>query len=194
MNDAYFFGYGSLVNTLTHGYMPVHKAQAKGWRRAWRATRERKVAYLTAIRDPGCAIDGLIAPVPGNAWATLDLREHAYERLAAAHEVVHGSEAGQIALYAIAPERAHLPTRENPVLLSYIDVVVQGYLTEFGAQGAEHFFATTTGWEAPILDDRAEPIYPRAQRLSAAEQDVVDAGLARLQCRLIAADALSAGA
>lgn len=187
MKDAYFFGYGSLVNRLTHGYAPCHRATATGWRRAWRATRERRVAYLTAVPDPRARIDGLIAPVPPEGWAALDHREAAYDRLHAAHQVTHGAEAADIALYAIAEGRHFPPTPDNPVLLSYVDVVLQGYLAEYGQDGAERFVATTTGWEAPILNDRAAPLYPRAQRLSEAETAYVDALLARLSCRLIAA-------
>ena len=188
MSHSYFFGYGSLVNRATHGYDPAHKARARGWRRAWRFTAERKVSFLTVIRDASCSIDGLIAGVPGEDWATLDLREHAYDRLTATHEVDHPAPApAEIAIYAIAPERLNLPDAAHPVLLSYIDVVVQGYLREYGAAGAEHFFSTTTGWSAPILDDRAAPVYPRAQRLSDAERAVVDAGLMRFGCRIVSA-------
>ena len=185
MKDAYFFGYGSLVNRLTHGFAPAHKAEATGWRRAWRATRERRVAYLTAIPDPHARIEGLIAPVPPEGWAALDHREAAYERLHAAHQVTHGAEASDIAIYAIAEGRHFAPTPENPVLLSYVDVVIQGYLVEYGIDGAERFLATTSGWEAPILNDRTAPGYPRAQRLSDAERAYVDAALARLPCTLV---------
>ncbi|MBS0123363.1 gamma-glutamylcyclotransferase family protein [Thetidibacter halocola] len=185
MTQAFFFGYGSLVNRLTHGYAPAHRARASGWRRAWIATAQRRVAYLTAVPDPDCAIDGLIAPVPPEGWATLDLREAAYERLTATDRIEHeATDAQTIAIYEIAPENRLPPSPDHPVLLSYIDVVVQGYLTEYGSEGAAHFFATTTGWEAPILNDRAAPRYPRAQRLTDAERVVVDHGLSRLGCRL----------
>ncbi len=187
MKDAYFFGYGSLVNRLTHGYAPAHRAVATGWRRAWRATPERRVAYLTAVPDPGARIDGLIAPVPPEGWAALDHREAAYDRLHAAHQVAHEADAADIAIYAIAAERHFPPTPENPVLLSYLDVVLQGYLIEYGRDGAERFLATTTGWDAPILNDRAAPRYSRAQRLSDAETAFVDDALSSMACRLIAA-------
>ena len=65
-------------------------------------------------------------------------------------------------------------------MLSYIDVVVQGYLAEFGMTGVRHFFETTEGWHAPILNDRAAPIYLRAQALTEEERQIVDEGLSRL--------------
>ncbi|KAA8608588.1 hypothetical protein AL036_06845 [Salipiger aestuarii] len=188
MSGAFFFGYGSLVNQGTHHFAPLHHASAHGWRRAWRYTGTRKVAYLTAVRDPGCTIHGMIAHVPADDWQALDRREAAYDRLGADVDITHDAPGvAELAMYAIAPERMHLPTAAHPLLLSYLDVVVQGYLAEYGAGGAAHFFATTIGWEAPILDDRAAPLYPRAQRLGDAERAVVDHGLAAMGCRKIAA-------
>lgn len=178
MSGAFFFGYGSLVNRRTHVFEQAHTASAKGWRRAWRYTPHRQVAFLTAVPDPDCTIDGLIAHVPNDDWAALDEREAAYDRHRADHCVSHPLEAfDSIAIYAIPPSDLRLPDPDHPVLLSYIDVVVQGYLAEFGADGAAHFFATTTGWDAPVLDDRSSPRYPRAQRLTDDERAVVDAGL-----------------
>jgi len=66
------------------------------------------------------------------------------------------------------------------VLLSYLDVVVQGYAREFGAEGIDHFFDTTDGWSASILDDRENPIYPRHQTTTKSERDEVDGRLENL--------------
>ena len=186
MTNAYFFGYGSLVNRLTHGFAPAHTARLRGWRRAWRAVPERDLCYLTAVPSPGDEILGLIAPVPDDGWATLDLREAAYERLDGTEAILHDSDAVQIAVYAIAPGRVTPPGPDNPILLSYLDVVIQGYLSEFGPDGAEHFLDTTDGWGAPILNDRAAPRYPRAQLLTEEERATVDAALQRFDSRVLA--------
>jgi len=175
MNDPFFFGYGSLVNRNTHDYEQAHLAQITGWRRAWRRSPLRAVSYLTAVPDQNCTIDGLIAAVPNADWAALDIRERAYLRHDATdhvhHEVNHDPE---IAIYAIEHGQHHPPGRGNPILLSYLDVVVQGYLTEFGEDGVARFFDTTDGWHAPILNDRNDPVYPRAQTLDDAEIALVD--------------------
>lgn len=185
MSSSYFFGYGSLVNRLTHGFTPALPATARGWRRAWRAIPGRDPVYLTATPDPSCSIEGLIAPVPPEGWAALDLREQAYERRDARAAVSHGAEnVSQMAIYEIAPEHYVTPGPEQVILLSYLDVVIQGYLVEYGQAGAERFFDTTVGWEAPLLDDRAAPRYPRAQKLSDAERAVVDTHLTRLGCEV----------
>ncbi|HHI70492.1 MAG TPA: gamma-glutamylcyclotransferase [Rhodobacteraceae bacterium] len=175
MKDPYFFGYGSLVNRKTHHYEPAHKARMTGWRRAWRRSPLRNVCYLTAVPDADCSIEGLIAAVPDGDWQALDLRERAYLRQDASHQVRHEvNHDPEVAIYAIDPAAHHPPTAENPILLSYLDVVVQGYLAEFGEAGVERFFETTDGWHAPVLDDRSDPVYPRAQNLTPTETEMVD--------------------
>jgi hypothetical protein len=162
MRGVYFFGYGSLVNPETHDFAPVHRARAEGWRRAWVARPERAVCYLSAVPDAHSFIDGLIAPVPAGGWEKLDEREAAYARLDGTDHVSHDSAAERIALYAVAPEHHAAPGPDNPILLSYLDTVIAGYLAVYGPQGAAHFFETTSGWQAPVLDDRAAPRYQRA--------------------------------
>lgn len=175
MQHAYFFGYGSLVNRDTHTFAETHCATLRGWRRVWRHTMLRPVAFLTVVPDDQSEIDGLIAPVPGQDWAALDERERAYDRVPAAHQIRHAQPHDpQIAVYTIPSGRHGTPTESHPALLSYIDVVVQGYLREFGEQGAIRFFDTTDGWDTPVLDDRADPVYPRHRRLTRDERGFVD--------------------
>ena len=181
MNDPFFFGYGSLVNRKTHSFEQAHTARITGWRRAWRRSLSRDLCYLTAVPDPASTIDGLIAAVPKGDWAALDVRERAYLRQDATHQVDHQiNHDPEVAIYAIAADAHHPPTAQNPILLSYLDVVVQGYLAEFGKAGVARFFATTDGWGGPILNDRADPVYPRAQGLSHAETALVDHHLAEV--------------
>lgn len=181
MQDVFFFGYGSLVNRDTHSYGRAHPARLTGWRRAWRHTPLRPVAFLTAEPDSTSVIEGLIAAVPGADWAALDLREAAYTRHTVCDHVEHVlSPRPSVSVYTIPAEGNHAPSLQHPVLLSYLDVVVQGYLREYGAEGVARFFATTAGWDAPLLDDRASPIYPRHQRLAPAERALVDDALNQL--------------
>ena len=170
MNHNMFFGYGSLVNRATQDYPGVKRATVSGWRRAWRHTGARMVAFLTAVPCPNTRIDGLLAEVPGGDWAALDAREWAYIRAPA--EPGRGAQ-----IYHIPADLHTAPSQTHPILLSYLDVVVQGYLNEFGETGVARFFATTDGWEAPIINDRAAPQYPRAQQLSPDETALVDAML-----------------
>ncbi|MFP4328318.1 MAG: gamma-glutamylcyclotransferase [Paracoccaceae bacterium] len=184
LHHPHFFGYGSLVNRATHDYSAAHRARARGWRRVWRRSRLRPVSFLSVEPADGAEIDGLIAAVPDGDWAALDRREAAYDRHAVTGHVLHAADgAPEIALYRL-PDDGHEPAgSDHPILLSYVDVVVQGYLREFGRPGAERFFATTSGWDAPLLDDRAAPRYPRHQRLEPAERDLVDALLRMVGAR-----------
>ncbi len=189
MSDPYFFGYGSLVNRATHAYADAHRARVTGWRRVWRHTGLRPVAFLTVSPAPGSEIEGLIAAVPGGDWRALDQREAAYDRLPATGDVTHDLPyRPEVAIYAVPEGKHDAPSTRHPVLLSYLDVVVQGYLTEFGHDGVRRFFDTTDGWDAPVLDDRADPRYPRHQWLDAAERAIVDAELQRKSVRLITPD------
>lgn len=168
-----FFGYGSLVNRATHDHGLGEPARLSGWRRVWRHTRLRDTPFLS-VEPAEAEIDGLIAAVPGDNWQRLDLREAGYRRhpVATAHLSAAPVWAGRVEIYAV--ENRHiLPASGHPIHLSYLDTVVQGFLSEFGAAGVGRFFATTTGWCA-LLDDRNAPRYPRSQVTTAAERRLVD--------------------
>lgn len=178
MSHASFFGYGSLVNLATHVYENPRAATAQGWSRAWLHTDARPFAYLSAVPEPDGQIHGVVADVPGQDWTALDAREAGYERCVLADFT---------AIYAIPEQSRAKPSVRHPILLSYLDVVLQGYDTLMGSEGIAHFCATTSGWDAPILNDRAAPKYPRAQVLIAEETRRVDEALAQLGCTVIAA-------
>ena len=186
MSEPFFFGYGSLVNRRTHAYGEAYAARIAGWRRVWRHTHLRDIAFLSVEPAPGTEIDGLIAAVPGGDWRALDDRERGYDRHPLVGGLAHAATRPVSAqIYAVPAHRAAEPGLRHPILLSYLDVVVQGYVTEFGEAGAERFFETTRGWEAPILDDRDRPRYPRAQRLTARDRGLVDAALRALGVRVM---------
>ena len=176
MQTPRFFGYGSLVNRATHAYPDALPACLSGWRRVWVHTRLRDVAYLSVEPAEG-EILGLVADVPGGDWVALDRREAAYDKHPVSVSLRENGQLRQAVIYAVPQAHAARPDTRHPVLLSYIDTVVQGFLEVFGREGADHFFATTAGWDCPILNDRAEPLYPRATDLSPAERAIVDAGL-----------------
>lgn len=183
MSDPMFFGYGSLVNAATHSYT-IRPATLHGWRRIWCHTPARRLAYLSVQPDPTSQIDGITAPVPGADWEALDIREEAYDRIpCAAH--IQPAQGPDIAVYAV-PEHSFGPkSAPKPILLSYLDVVLQGYLHVFGPDGAARFLATTFDWEVGIVDDRACPIYPRAQQLSADETAWIDNALRSLPAEML---------
>jgi hypothetical protein len=176
MSDPHFFGYGSLVNTATHSYPDTRTAHLSGFRRRWRHTSLRDVAYLTVEQAPGHIIAGLIAAVPNGDWAALDLREAAYDRLLVAPELIHHDHPHPITVevYKTSTANDAPPSTRHPILLSYLDTVVSGYRQIFGQEGAQAFFTSTDGWDAPVLNDRAHPIYPRTTPLSRQDRILID--------------------
>ncbi len=174
MSDQFIFGYGSLVNTATHDYGQAHVAELNGWRREWHYTTLRDLAYLSAIPDPNSTIKGVVLKAPAMD-ENLERREQAYARHPVSDIITHSAKTlPDINVFAIPP-KVHRPHHaKSALLLSYIDVVVQGYLREFGEAGVQGFFKTTHGWGAPVIDDRANPIYPRHQRLSKQETELTD--------------------
>lgn len=178
----HFFGYGSLVNRATHSYPNARPATLKGWRRTWIHTDTHPQSFLSVMPDATCTIEGLVAHVPNGDWAALDLRETGYTRHL--DHATLADTAHPIQVYAV-PLAHRAPTPPHPILLSYIDVVIQGFLAEYGPEGAAGFFTTTAGWHTPILNDRQAPKYPRAQRLSPEETALVDAGLRGVGARIM---------
>lgn len=182
----HFFGYGSLVNRNTHDFTPIHVARITGWRRVWHRAPIRPAAFLSVVPDTSSVIEGVIAPVPNDDWAALDKRETAYDRIDVTDGVGHGADnVRDVSIYAIPSGSPAPPNAEHPILLSYVDTVLQGYLLEFGEDGAKDFVTTTEGWEYPVMDDRAAPVYPRAQALSDDERGFVNDLLSLARARVV---------
>ncbi|WP_234984259.1 gamma-glutamylcyclotransferase [Roseivivax jejudonensis] len=173
-----------MVNTRTHQNRPAAVAQLRGWRRGWRTPPGSEVAVLTALPDPEAEIEGLVAAVAPADWAALHAREAHYDLHDVSTSTRHdtGTES-RIGLYAV-PDR-HGRAAAAPILLSYLDVVAQGYLDHFGPEGLARFVETTEGWETPVTDDRAAPRYPRAQPLADDTRAAVDALLSGLGARIL---------
>ncbi len=187
MMHPYFFGYGSLVNRGTHSYTNAARARLQGWRRAWVRTPVREISFLSVIPDANSVIEGLIAEVPDSDWAALDTRENGYARIGSERAVLHDLDPTVMISHYAVPQDTWVAGGDHRILLSYLDVVVQGYLKEFGAHGVAQFFDSTDGWDTPILNDRASPRYPRAQTLSAQETALVDQNLALRSATIIEA-------
>jgi len=186
VKDPFFFGYGSLVNRQTHSYDYALRARVRGWRRAWRHTQGREVPFLTGVPCEATEIDGLVARVPNADWVALDQREDGYLRHAVGDRLqVDAEHSIKAQIYAVPEHSVVYPEVLAPILLSYLDVVVQGYLHEFGEQGAQDFFDTTDGWNVPVRDDRAAPVYPRHTVLSAPERRFVDTRLDDLGVHIV---------
>ena len=180
LKRRYVFGYGSLVNSRTHSYRSERFTRLANWRREWRLTHLRPVAFLSVRPEPGAATFGLMAEVPHRDWPALDIREGAYRR----HDVAHAlaPDAGRqstVHVYSIDKSLAN-DDDTGSIYLSYIDVVAQGFMDHAGSAGVTHFFDTTDGWIHRIDDDRCAPRYGNAKPASDATRALVDSNLSAL--------------
>lgn len=201
----WYFGYGSLVNTNTLGPQAETVAGTLGgWRREWRAwwpgdgAAAAKMAAghvspctLTVRRDPSTAIRGVLVSEPAARLAELDRREHRYSRVPGIGPDFRCDGRGapgpdDAFLYEADSDIRRAGCEAHPILQSYLDCVLDGFLTLWGEEGVRHFLATTDGWEAPILADRAAPRYPRAQAIAADRLALFDEALGSLGVRHIA--------
>ncbi|MFP8965717.1 gamma-glutamylcyclotransferase family protein [Pokkaliibacter sp. CJK22405] len=165
----WYFGYGSLVNDRTRPADTVAQAyELQGWRRRWShrvfTAEGQGHTSLTVHADDSCSILGVLVQSPKVHLPALDEREVGYHRygLACASAFL-GADAF---LYHSTPDY-FLPADEAfPILQSYLDVVLSGYLLHYGEEAAIAFIQTTDGWDLPILNDRAAPVYPRAVALN----------------------------
>ena len=175
MTDPYFFGYGSLVNVSTHIYSDPRAAKIPGWRRIWKTTSDGKSALLSIQPSAPDVLLGLIARVPNGDWCALDERETGYYRQDVTDVMFcDGFKPQACSVYIVSKPAEPKVEANSPILLTYLDVVLQGFLQIYGEQGPNEFFATTDSWDRPVLDDRSYPQYPRHQALSKNETAMVN--------------------
>lgn len=187
------FGYGSLVNRKT---LPADAQSARvrvtGWRRAWRHSSESingRRCTLTVVPEPGCTIFGLIVAQPHKNAEALQVREAQYGKVDLSEQALEWVDACPPEwpapyIHVGHAEHERAGDREHPILLSYLDTVLTGFLHTFGEDGPRHFMETTADWHVPVLNDRHAPVYPRATALTPDEAALVDDLLAEAGARL----------
>lgn len=180
MDTVQYFGYGSLVNRDTRpASEPFSPATVDGWRRAWAHpvdnVRAASVSewsendhiplgytVLTVEQAEGVQIDGVQVSISASDLPALDARERGYSRCS----VASTKSTDPVAIYVSNSAHADRACSDYPLLQSYVDCVLAGFLAVFGWDGVDRFIATTQGWSAPVLADRQAPLYPRAVMLS----------------------------
>ncbi|WP_146006449.1 gamma-glutamylcyclotransferase family protein [Cohaesibacter celericrescens] len=183
-----YFGYGSLVNDNTRNAESFGFAgRLKGYRRRWsiwHSSEERKafgfggVAALSVTANSQAFCDGLLIFDRKDHLPNVDQRENMYDRILidlADFQTEHAMPLG-VDCYIYVGQPAHSDTVDPhfPILQSYVDAVMQGFLHKFGEAGVERFIAETDGWQTPIVQDRHIPFYPRNVTLTQTEQILLD--------------------
>lgn len=197
-----YFGYGSLVNRATHRteIVAARPCRLRGWRRFWRPrpdmpfnpAQATPVSLLTVRRVADSWIDGLLVFDRTENLPAIDAREAHYERRLvqpADIQLLEGRapEGCDIFVYEA---REGVPDHDGnacPILQSYLDAVLQGFLAEHGEAGLARFVLETDGFETAVLADREAPVYPRAVVLTASERALIDSLLAQRSIRYTAA-------
>ncbi|KGF66678.1 hypothetical protein LL06_26660 [Hoeflea sp. BAL378] len=141
---------------------------------------------LSAHPEPGSAIDGLLVIDRAENLDAVDAREFRYHRRdISLADLDFGGAAPALAaradirLHVYEARIEHKPVEgPAPILRSYLDAVMQGFLNEFGADGLRRFVTETAGFDRPVLEDREAPRYARAVDLSPAEIALFEAALA----------------
>lgn len=189
-----YFGYGSLVNcdTRVAGSVAV-RGRLSGWVREWRIagpTPRGGVCSLTVRPEAGTDIRGLMVREHRDGLVTLDKREWRYDRIDLGEgafrpdvEAVPQDAAGFV--YRAKDAHYRWGDEDHPILLSYVDCVLAGFLKHWGEEGVRHFVETTHGWHVPLFDDRADPRYPRAVMISNDQRAFFDEALAEAGARTL---------
>lgn len=186
-----YFGYGSLVNTLTH------RTQIVAWRRAWltgygrhwqaRPDPSPHAIALLSIRpavDREGGMRGLLVIDRRENLAAIDKREAGYDRLDLDRDALafldDDDVPESVPLYVYRAREPDDPERPHFILQSYLDAVLQGYLHRFGEAGLLAFMSRTAGFDTPVHADRDDPVYPRPVALTDEERSLIDQATAGL--------------
>jgi len=171
-----YFGYGSLVNlgSLRTPYISAHRATLKGWKRTWLSQGDMPdMALLSVVEAQDAEIDGLLIIDHADSLPDLDKREAQYSRVTLDNKKItlHESQIKTDSKFLYVADQ--LPTTsENKIARSYLDVVMQGYLHQFGEDGLQRFIDTTVNFDIQIIEDRKRPLYPRATQLTEQEKKI----------------------
>jgi hypothetical protein len=140
-------------------------------------TTSGKVCALTAAPRLGSEIEGVLVLDRRDNLAKVDRREIGYRRKRIniqSPDAVTSPEGLETYIYISTRDYEQWGNTEYPIWRSYLDCTLAGYIDVWGRDGAERFIASTEGWEAPMLDDRRAPKYPRAVVLNNTVQRMID--------------------
>jgi hypothetical protein len=170
-----YFGYGSLVNELT--WLPSERRHPKrrpvevqNWSREWGhcvETPRGRGCVLTAKEQAGSRIQGLVILCDAADLAQVDAREAGYDRVELPRQDVLSPVSDlpeKLYIYKSKPAHYQPGGGDYPIWFSYAEAVLHGFMSAFKAEGADAFIRSTSGWSAPIIDDRNNPRYRRSPR------------------------------
>ena len=146
------------------------------------------LALLSVHRDRTSTIGGMLVIDRLENLPALDERERLYERVTIdRNDILAGDTGGTLEMIRAQNLFIYVgqitAVGQPPLLQSYLDTVMAGFLEAHGESGVEAFINSTTGFGREIICDRSAPIYPRAVALQADIADRFDAMLAKAGVR-----------
>ena len=179
-HDIAYFGYGSLVNryTLRTRFLGIRRASVTGWRRFWLPRGRAEAALLSVKPEEGHVTQGVVVYDHADHLPAVDEREAGYHRrvVMPGHVTIEAEPLRDVPLfiYEAADDEETAAEAGAYILQSYLDVVMQGFLSLYGEEGVERFVSETEGFETLLLGDRSAPLYPRAVNLPPVEASLFD--------------------
>lgn len=176
----FIFSYGTLahknvaeITAETLDYLPAYLA---GYKRNFKALIEsRKFAAAGVHEDENETLLGMLVEVPEKSLEAFDKRESHYYRiqLHPSRIKLHSKDElpeGTYHLYV--PEKPERPNDNIPMVQSYMDVIVEAFLTYEGNLAQKIVESFLEHANDPLFNDRNNPRYSRA--LKNASVDLID--------------------
>ena len=132
------------------------------------------MASVGILEDPGSSCNGVLFPIAQSELTRFDARETGYNRTALPiSQIVFFSGDLNINedIWIYFAKQTNHPCQLQPIVQSYVDVIIEGCL-EIGLDFTEEFLKSTTGWEYDWIDDRLFPKYPRSLNHDNAHQRI----------------------
>jgi hypothetical protein len=177
-----YFGYGSLVNELTwlqsERFHPErHPVEIQNWTREWGHcvdTPRGPGCVLTAVERAGSRIQGILIRCDAADLAQIDAREAGYDRVELPRGDVLcsvGDLPEKLYIYTSKSPHYRLGGADYPIWYTYAEAVLHGFLSVFRTEGVDAFIRSTSGWTAPVIDDRDNPQYCRSPKKLISAED-----------------------
>ena len=173
MNNKILFAYGSLTNSLSRIKVIKNKTYFYGnlfsYKRIWSINVEQKnFTGLGIIYDKNYYCNGIYIPISEKDIKELDVREikesgNKYERLLLDNKFCD-QRFKKNKIYTYVSKNVENPSHDFPLIQSYIDVVIQGFM-EYNIEYAIEFCRTTFNWSKYYINDRNAPIYHKTKNI-----------------------------
>ncbi|MFT7289933.1 MAG: cation transport regulator ChaC [Reinekea sp.] len=181
----YIFGYGSLIcsdsRSRTGVSGPAHPVEVQGIARKWSVhVPDYAATAVGAHSDAHAHCNGVFFAVDEDNLSRFDVREQGYRRIQVPWAAVEAMSAAELpdlgTLWAYVGTSQAEPHAERPIMQSYLDVILNGCLN-YGPDFTRRFTELTGQWQH-LVDDRAQPTYPRPlksqDRLPEIDQVILD--------------------